>query len=158
MLVSQKRVLHERPFIISCFFITRCCKCHLILSCLYNQPPSSTSFHLFTMAIDEEITLPLIDLSGYINPQKPGDKERVIAEVRDACAQFGFFQTTGHGIPLSSQQDLLTSIDTLFALPKEDKRELSFLKNVCRRGYEESGMTLREGDALPDSKEVKYPD
>lgn len=104
----------------------------------------------------DEVTLPLIDLSGYINPKLPGDKERVIAEVRDACAQYGFFQSKGHGIPLSVQGGLLQSIDTLFNMPKEEKRKLSFLENVSRRGYEESGMSLRDGDDLPDSKEVSY--
>jgi isopenicillin N synthase-like dioxygenase len=104
----------------------------------------------------DQITLPLVDLSGYINPKAPGDKERVIAEVKEACAKYGFFQTTGHGISMDLQKGLLGSIDNLFNLPKEQKRELSFLKNPCRRGYEESGMSLRDGDALPDSKEVRY--
>ena len=104
----------------------------------------------------DEMKLPLIDLSGYINPKLPGDKERVIAEVREACTQYGFFQTKGHGIPLSVQRGLLQSIDTLFNMPKEEKRKLSYLENVSRRGYEESGVSLREGDALPDSKEVRY--
>jgi isopenicillin N synthase-like dioxygenase len=102
----------------------------------------------------QDLQLPLIDLSGYINPKSPGDRERVIAEVRDACAKYGFFQTKGHGISLDLQKGLLDSIDTLFNLPKEEKRKLSFLQNVSRRGYEESGMSLRDGDKLPDSKEV----
>ena len=105
--------------------------------------------------VTDEVTLPLIDLSGYINPRSPGDKERVIAEVREACAQYGFFQAKGHGIPPNLQRGLLQSIDTLFNMPKEEKRKLSFLENVSRRGYEESGMSLRDGDALPDSKEVR---
>jgi len=104
----------------------------------------------------DEVKLPLVDLSGYINPKNPGDKERVIAEVRAACAQFGFFQTTGHGIPMSLQRGLLRSIGNLFNLPGEEKLALSFLKNPSRRGYEKSGMSLREGDALPDSKEAYY--
>lgn len=104
----------------------------------------------------EQLQLPLIDLSGYINPQKEGDRERVIEEVRDACAKFGFFQTTGHGIPLGMQYGLLDGINNLFDMPQEEKRKLSFLKNSSRRGYEESGMSLREGDKLPDSKEVRY--
>ncbi|KAH6974603.1 2OG-Fe(II) oxygenase [Ilyonectria sp. MPI-CAGE-AT-0026] len=102
------------------------------------------------------VKLPLIDLSGYLNPKSPGDRERVIAEVRDACAKFGFFQTTGHGITPGLQKGLLKSIDTLFNLPPEEKRKLSFLQNVSRRGYEASGMSLRDGDALPDSKEAFY--
>jgi len=105
---------------------------------------------------EPEVSLPLVDISGYINPQKEGDRERVIAEVAAACGEYGFFQTTGHGIPMDLQKGLLKSIDTLFSLPKEEKRKLSFLQNVSRRGYEESGMSLREGDDLPDSKEVSH--
>ena len=103
-----------------------------------------------------QATLPVIDLSGYINPQSPGDKERVIAEVRDVCGKYGFFQAKGHGIPPNLQRGLLKSMDTLFDLPEEEKLKLSFLDNISRRGYEKSGMSLREGDALPDSKEVRF--
>ncbi|KAI9746346.1 MAG: hypothetical protein M1818_000058 [Claussenomyces sp. TS43310] len=39
-------------------------------------------------------------------------------------------------------------------MPKEEKVELLFLKNPCRRGYEASGDSHRDGDALPDSKET----
>ncbi|KOS18160.1 putative iron/ascorbate oxidoreductase [Escovopsis weberi] len=106
--------------------------------------------------MSDEITLPLIDLSGYINPRFPGDRERVIAEVRDACAQYGFFRATGHGIPMDLQKGLLKSIDAVFGMPREEKLKLSYLDNDCRRGYEESGMSLRDGDALPDSKEAYY--
>lgn len=100
------------------------------------------------------VELPLVDLDGYINPKSAGDRERVIAEVREACAKFGFFQAKGHGISMDLQKGLLHSLDTFFDIPQEEKRKLSFLKNVSRRGYEESGMSLRDGDALPDSKEV----
>ncbi|KIL88413.1 2og-fe oxygenase protein [Fusarium avenaceum] len=99
------------------------------------------------------VELPLVDLDGYINPKSAGDRERVIAEVREACAKFGFFQAKGHGISMDLQKGLLHSLDTFFDMPQEEKRKLSFLKNVSRRGYEESGMSLRDGDALPDSKE-----
>jgi isopenicillin N synthase-like dioxygenase len=95
------------------------------------------------------------EVSGYLNPKAPGDQERVIAEVRKACAEFGFFQVSGHGISLELQKGLLNGIDTLFQLPQEAKIDLSYLKNPCRRGYEKSGMSLREGDAMPDSKEVQ---
>ncbi|KAF2850029.1 2OG-Fe(II) oxygenase, partial [Plenodomus tracheiphilus IPT5] len=105
---------------------------------------------------ESDVKLPLVDLSGYLNPKAPGDKERVITEVRNACAEFGFFQVSGHGISRDLQKGLLRSIDTLFQLPEEDKVALSYLKNPSRRGYEKSGMSLREGDALPDSKEAYY--
>ncbi|KAF1818157.1 2OG-Fe(II) oxygenase [Dissoconium aciculare CBS 342.82] len=104
----------------------------------------------------EEVELPLIDISGYLNPRKPGDKEAVVQQVRDAARQYGFFQVKGHGIPLSLQRDLLRCMDNVFNLPKEQKMKMSFLDNPCRRGYEASGMSHREGDALPDAKECFF--
>lgn len=106
------------------------------------------------MSTEQDLKLPLIDLSDYINPQLEKDRERVITEVRNACAEFGFFQAKGHGIPLNVQQDVLQSIDALFDMPTEEKLKLSFLNNKCRRGYEASGMVLRDHSKLPDSKEV----
>lgn len=104
------------------------------------------------MTVDN--VLPIIDLSGYINPKSPQDKERVIAQVRDACARHGFFQVKGHGVPLSVQQAFVKGLANFFSLPKEEKMKLSFLKDPCRRGYEASGDSIRVGDAFPDSKEV----
>jgi isopenicillin N synthase-like dioxygenase len=105
------------------------------------------------MAI-EEVVLPLIDISGYIAPKSPGDKQRVVDQVSQAARQYGFFQIKGHGIPLSLQQDLLKCMSNVFDLPDEEKMKMSFLDNPCRRGYEASGMSLRKGDALPDAKEA----
>jgi isopenicillin N synthase-like dioxygenase len=102
-----------------------------------------------------DVALPIIDLSGYIAPKSAVDRERVIAEVRDAAHQYGFFQVRGHGVPLSLQKDLLRCMDNVFNLPKEEKLKMSFLADPCRRGYEASGMSHREGDALPDAKEVR---
>ena len=108
------------------------------------------------MSVDN-LVLPIIDLSGYITPKSPEDKEKVIAEVREACQQYGFFQVKGHGVPLGTQERFIQGLSNFFSLPKEEKLKLSFLKNPCRRGYEASGDSLREGDALPDSKEVRVP-
>jgi isopenicillin N synthase-like dioxygenase len=104
----------------------------------------------------EQITLPLIDISGYIAPRSPEDKQRVIDQVSEAAKQFGFFQIKGHGIPLSLQQELVRCMSHVFDLPYEEKLKMSFLENPCRRGYEASGMSLRKGDALPDAKEVRH--
>ncbi|KAI1172038.1 2OG-Fe(II) oxygenase [Nemania sp. FL0916] len=104
----------------------------------------------------DELELPIIDLTGYLDPKSPQDKAQVVSDVRDACKRYGFFQVKGHGVPLSTQRKFLESLGNFFTLPKEEKQKLSFLKNPCRRGYEASGDTLREGDALPDSKEAFY--
>lgn len=98
--------------------------------------------------------LPIIDLTGYLNPKSPEDKARVIAEVREACSQWGFFQIKAHGVPKDSQEALFKAIQAVMGLPQEDKDKLSFLNNAHRRGYEKSGDSVRVGDALPDAKEV----
>jgi isopenicillin N synthase-like dioxygenase len=102
----------------------------------------------------DTVALPIIDLDRYLHPHSPQDREAVIAEVREACEKYGFFQIKGHGVTSDSQDGLFRGLNNLFSLPREDKVGMSFLNNPCRRGYEASGMTLREGDALPDSKEV----
>ena len=96
----------------------------------------------------------MIDLGGYLARSAAKDKERVVTQVRNAARDYGFFQIRGHGIPLSVQQDLLRCMDNIFGLPTEEKLKMSFLENPCRRGYEAPGMSHREGDDLPDAKEV----
>ncbi|KAL3417500.1 beta-ketoacyl synthase domain-containing protein [Phlyctema vagabunda] len=104
----------------------------------------------------ENLQLPLIDLSEYISPTSSDGKEKVIIQVREACQQYGFFQVKGHGVPRDLQSSLLQSIDKLFNMPQEKKLQLSYLKNPSRRGYEASGMSIRDGDLMPDAKEAFY--
>lgn len=105
----------------------------------------------------EDVALPIIDLSGYLNPKsQPEDRQRVVEQVRDAASQYGFFQVKGHGIPLELQRELVRCMGNVFNLPEEQKLDMSFLKNTSRRGYEASGMSHREGDALPDAKECFF--
>jgi isopenicillin N synthase-like dioxygenase len=108
------------------------------------------------MSADDSV-LPIIDLSGYITPKSSEDKKQVIAKVRDACGRYGFFQVKGHGVPLKAQEGLIQSLSNFFSMSKEEKTKMSFLKNPCRRGYEASGDSVRDGDAFPDSKEVRVP-
>jgi isopenicillin N synthase-like dioxygenase len=102
-----------------------------------------------------KVALPVIDIGGYLHPKSAEDRERIITEVCDAARQYGFFQIRGHGVPLNMQHDLLRCMNNVFSLPEKDKLEMSFLENPCRRGYEAPGMSHREGDALPDAKEVR---
>jgi isopenicillin N synthase-like dioxygenase len=103
---------------------------------------------------DKAAQFPLIDISGYLNPTSPEDKARVIAQVRDAFKTVGFFQCTGHGVPVSLQRTMFKSLERFFSQPKEQKMEISVFKSRCRRGYEASGAHSRDGKAMPDAKEV----
>lgn len=98
---------------------------------------------------------PLVDISGYINPTSPEDKAKVVAQIRDAFKTYGFFQCTGHGVPVSLQREMFKSLERFYNLPKEEKMEISVHKSPCRRGYEASGAHSRDGKAMPDAKEVK---
>jgi isopenicillin N synthase-like dioxygenase len=131
-----------------------------VLNDTQKTPAASFTSHFFldeicTMTGGDTVVLPIIDLDRYLHPHSPQDREAVIAEVREACQKYGFFQIEGHGVTSDSQNGLFRALNNLFSLPKADKVEMSFLKNPCRRGYEASGMTLRDGDDLPDSKEVR---
>ncbi|KAH7032561.1 2OG-Fe(II) oxygenase [Microdochium trichocladiopsis] len=109
------------------------------------------------MGSTSPVNFPLIDLGPYLKKgATPEDIAGVVAEVRAACQQFGFFQVKNHGVPLDSQYALLDALRNFFGLPAEEKAKLSFLENPGRRGYESSGMTVRVGDKLPDAKEAYY--
>lgn len=103
---------------------------------------------------DKAANFPLVDISGYLNPTCPEDKAKVIAQIRDAFKTVGFFQCTGHGVPVSLQRDMFKSLERFYHQPKEQKMEVSVFKSRCRRGYEASGAHSRDGKAMPDAKEV----
>ncbi|MSQ21671.1 MAG: isopenicillin N synthase family oxygenase [Betaproteobacteria bacterium] len=44
-------------------------------------------------------TLPLIDISPFMNPSTGEHRARTAAHLREACINIGFFYMTGHGIP-----------------------------------------------------------
>ena len=105
------------------------------------------------MAITLEI--PTIDVSPYLRPHQDAiDREKVIAEVKQACSQYGFLQIKGHGVPLVTQQAMLQSCRSLFDLPQDEKDAISLKNNPARRGYERIGEQTLDAKALPDSKEV----
>jgi isopenicillin N synthase-like dioxygenase len=76
--------------------------------------------------------------------------------VRSACEEYGFFQLTGHGIPLPLQQETLRCAKRFFALPLQQKQEMAMSKSMglSKRGYESVGG--QKLDHKPDTKEGFY--
>lgn len=106
--------------------------------------------------ITEPKTIPTIDISAWISESSEVTRNAVVEEVRNACVTYGFFQLVGHGIPLDLQSEVFECAQTLFALPVEEKMEVSIKKSLglSNRGYEAiQGQTLQTG-MLPDLKEV----
>jgi isopenicillin N synthase-like dioxygenase len=107
--------------------------------------------------IEDQPTIPTIDLSPFLSPSSPqSSRDAVITAVRSACQSYGFFQLTGHGIPLSLQRSILHCAKLLFALPLAEKQAMAMSQSMgmSKRGYEAvGGQTL---DVKPDTKEGFY--
>lgn len=61
---------------------------------------------------------------------------RVVQEIHDACTTWGFFQISGHHVPVSLQTRLLEATNKFFTLPEAQRLALH-VKNggVGWRGY-----------------------
>ena len=105
--------------------------------------------------VDTETYIPTINLREYFEPSTPTSKEELVAKVRKACLEHGFLQIVGHGVPLTSQRQVLAASKKFFELPTESKAELSLYKHSWRRGYEGPGSQKPNEDVLPDQKEVR---
>ena len=52
-------------------------------------------------------------------------KKKLVEDVRDCCLHNGFFQITGHNVPLELQQGIMDWNKKFFDLPLEQKLEVS---------------------------------
>lgn len=108
------------------------------------------------MTKDHEI--PTINISPFLD-LSTGREERdaVVAQVRDACRVYGFFQLEGHGVPLELQTKMLECSKKFFDLPLEDKKKVGMehAMGSSNRGYEVLGGQKLQAGALPDMKEVR---
>ena len=95
--------------------------------------------------------IPTIDLSAYLHRPNSSDAANVVEQIRTACATSGFFQLIGHGVPESLQRQAFEAARMFFALPDDEKRNLS---GKPGRGYELIGTQILEDGKQPDLKEV----
>lgn len=101
-------------------------------------------------------TIPTVDISPYLTSPTSPAAEAVISQVRNACLTSGFFQLTGHGIPLHLQKEVFEAARRVFALPVTEKEKLSPVKGsgVFSRGYEVIGGQVLQVGTKGDLKEV----
>ncbi|MGW5572223.1 isopenicillin N synthase family dioxygenase [Nocardia thailandica] len=79
-------------------------------------------------------SVPVIDLSGYLDPHAPAaERRRIARELDAACSGVGFVQVRGHGIDPSVVTGLIDAIDAFFALPLAVKKGYS--RPGENRGY-----------------------
>jgi isopenicillin N synthase-like dioxygenase len=96
--------------------------------------------------------IPVIDVSG-LRSREPSMRAAVAVQLGAACRGIGFFYVTGCGFPDLLAQ-VLAAARAFFALPLDEKQQLSIKHSPHNRGYVEmEGERLQQG-ALPDRKEA----
>ncbi|KAI3880551.1 hypothetical protein MKX03_008815 [Papaver bracteatum] len=68
----------------------------------------------------EEVTLPVIDFS-LLTSSSPGQRSKIIEDLRNACLHWGFFMVVNHGVPESLKEELINSCMKFFDLSPEEK-------------------------------------
>lgn len=73
----------------------------------------------------EAQNIPLIDLSPLNSPTHSDSLQALVAEIGNACQNWGFFQVINHGVPSKCRQKIESASRKFFCLPKEEKKALS---------------------------------
>jgi isopenicillin N synthase-like dioxygenase len=89
-------------------------------------------------------SVPVIDFAGMLTSD-PGEKAKVAAALRDACANVGFFYIKNHGVPLPLIVEMFAQSARFFRLPLEDKAVLHVKKSPHLVGY----IGMKEENADP---------
>ncbi|KAL6963947.1 hypothetical protein U1Q18_034954 [Sarracenia purpurea var. burkii] len=87
--------------------------------------------------------IPLIDLSA-LNSNS-SSLEPLVAEIGDACENWGFFQVINHGVPQETRRKFDSASRKFFALPTEEKRKVR-RDEATRQGYYDTEHTKNVRD------------
>jgi isopenicillin N synthase-like dioxygenase len=91
-----------------------------------------------TASQEESCAIPIIRLSGGAGAELTGpDKAEVVARLRSACVDVGFFYLQGHGIGADLTRRVFEQSRLLFELDDAEKKRLS--DPVTSRGYTAMG-------------------
>ena len=99
--------------------------------------------------------LPVIDVSPLLGPGSAAARAVVAGRIQAACRERGFFYVAGHDVPGDLLDQLASASTEFFALPVEDKLEISMDHGGrAWRGFFPVGAELTSG--RPDLKEGLY--
>ncbi|KAF2020777.1 Clavaminate synthase-like protein [Aaosphaeria arxii CBS 175.79] len=100
----------------------------------------------------EGASLPIIDISSYVNPKaSPESRQETAAALNRACIDYGFFYLTGHGIPESRLEQVISLARQFFALPLPEKNKIKRYDaggpegGDGARGYQGMGENVTQG-------------
>ncbi|KAL2455891.1 2-oxoglutarate (2OG) and Fe(II)-dependent oxygenase superfamily protein [Abeliophyllum distichum] len=80
--------------------------------------------HQPKLDITEAEGIPLIDLSPLNSSDTDADFSNLVAEIGDACKNWGFFQVINHGVPSRCREKIEVAARKFFALSKEEKKKV----------------------------------
>jgi isopenicillin N synthase-like dioxygenase len=111
------------------------------------------------IATAQEDGLPIIDISAFLDPSSSQESRRTTAvAINAACVNYGFFYLTGHGIPVSTLDEIISLARKFFALPLEEKNKIQRFDaggpegGDSARGYQGLGENVTGG--LQDMQEA----
>ncbi|KAL2477220.1 2-oxoglutarate (2OG) and Fe(II)-dependent oxygenase superfamily protein [Forsythia ovata] len=121
--------------------------------------------HQPKLDITEAEGIPLIDLSPLNSSDTDADFSSLVAEIGDACKNWGFFQVINHGVPSRCREKIEVVARKFFALSKEEKKKVGrdevnplgyydteHTKNV-RDWKEVFDLTVKKPTIIPSSHE-----
>lgn len=101
--------------------------------------------------VHETASLPTIDISPYLDPEKSEAREATAEALNRACTQVGFFYLTGHGVPLERTQSVI-DLARQFFLESSDQAKAAIQRNDPgvemgdgARGYQKIGENVTKG-------------
>ncbi|CAI9765545.1 unnamed protein product [Fraxinus pennsylvanica] len=80
--------------------------------------------HQPKLDITEAEGIPLIDLSPLNSSDTGPEFSNLVAEIGNACKNWGFFQVINHGVPLKCREKIELAARKFFALSKEEKKKV----------------------------------
>ncbi|CAN1280656.1 1-aminocyclopropane-1-carboxylate oxidase homolog 1 [Linum perenne] len=108
---------------------------------MFHAPPHFLDDGLPYSADDPNFIFPIINLKGYQDPEK---RKHIVAKIRDASENWGFFQVVNHGVPANILEEMLAGVHRAPDPPQPDE-----LPSCCREIVAEySGEILKVGDLL----------
>ncbi|KAL1539674.1 hypothetical protein AAHA92_24127 [Salvia divinorum] len=89
-------------------------------------------------SIEASLELPTIDLG-----ELRSGRQRVVAEIRKAAQEWGFFRIVNHAIPLETMDAMLAAVKRFHELPNADKAPF-YMADTGRRVRFSSNLPTRE--------------
>ncbi|PYH87785.1 Clavaminate synthase-like protein [Aspergillus ellipticus CBS 707.79] len=98
---------------------------------------------------------PILDFAPFYGGDSAA-KAQLVQTIRDSCLYNGFFQITGHRVPLDLQRRVMGCARRFFDLPLEEKLKIDKNQNTFNRGYELLRSQMLEVGTGPELKEGLY--